>query len=124
MQPDIEIYVLSCPTDRITSWLNKRFSIVSTTTPSDLCTKVTLIHEEKHIPVTILEQAAGKRFTSIWFDSANTPWKDDITCAREAFEALTCEVRCNFQGWEEEGDQDPDQWWKISSHGEGPFIWK
>lgn len=123
MQADIEIYVLSCPTENIISWLENTFTLVKKSSPSALCSKVTLVSNDHEIEVTILEQAAGKRFTSIWFDSDKTPWEDDIACAKQAFESLNCEVRCNFQGWEEEGNQDPDQWWCINSHGEGPFIW-
>lgn len=122
-QSDIEIYVLSCPTEKIIIWLENRFTVFSTTSPDPLCTKLMLVSDENNIEVTILEKAAGKRFTSIWFDSGKTPWEDDITCAKEAFIALKCEVRCNFQGWEEEGTQDPDQWWKINEFEEGPFIW-
>jgi hypothetical protein len=123
MQTDIEIYVLSCPTEQIIAWLETSFTLVGKSTPSSLCSKVTITSDGHDIEVTILEQAAGKRFTSIWFDSDKTPWEDDITCARQVFKALDCEVRCNFQGWEEEGNQDPDLWWRINHHGEGPFIW-
>ena len=28
MQPDIEIYLLSCPTDKIVSWLSDRFTLL------------------------------------------------------------------------------------------------
>ncbi|NVK75688.1 hypothetical protein C0J08_05260 [Marinomonas sp. CT5] len=123
MQTDIEIYVLSCPTANIIAWLEETFTLISQSSPSNLCTKAVIEVDNHKIEVTILEQAAGKRFTSIWFNSDKTPWEDDITCAKQAFRALNCEVRCNFQGWEEEGNQDPDQWWRINSHGEGPFIW-
>ena len=123
MQADIEIYVLSCPTENIISWLEKSFTLVKKSSPSALCFKVTIVSNDNEIEVTILEQAAGKRFTSIWFNSDKTPWENDIACAKQAFESLNCEVRCNFQGWEEEGNQDPDLWWRINDHGEGPFIW-
>lgn len=124
MQADIEIYTLSCPTEKIIAWLEETFTLVTKSTPSKLCSKITVSSDGNDIEVTILEQAAGKRFTSIWFDSDKTPWKDDMTCARQVFKSLNCEVRCNFQGWEEEGNQDPDQWWRINSYGEGPFIWE
>lgn len=124
MQADIEIYTLSCPTEKIIAWLEETFTLVKKSTPSKLCSKITVSSDGNDIEVTILEQAAGKRFTSIWFDSDKTPWEDDMTCARQVFKSLNCEVRCNFQGWEEEGNQDPDQWWRINSYGEGPFIWE
>jgi hypothetical protein len=123
MQADIEIYALSCPTEKIIAWLEETFTLIQKSTPSKQCSKVTVSFDGNNIDVTILEEAAGKRFTSIWFDSDKTPWENDINCARQAFQALNCEVRCNFQGWEEEGNQDPDQWWRINTYGEGPFIW-
>jgi hypothetical protein len=123
MQTDIEVYVLSCPTENIIAWLETSFTLVKKTPHGPLCAKLTLLWQGNELEATILEQAAGKRFTSIWFDSDKTPWENDIACAKQVFEALDCEVRCNFQGWEEEGNQDPDLWWRINHHGEGPFIW-
>ncbi|MEO9653751.1 hypothetical protein [Marinomonas sp.] len=123
MQPDIEIYVLSCPTDRIIDWLTNEFFVVQSPSTQGLCTKLWIKHNEADIEVTILEQAAGKRFTSIWFNSDKTPWATDADCAQHAYQALQHEIRCNFQGWEEAGDQDPDQWWRVNVDGAGPFIW-
>ena len=123
MQTDIEIYALSCPTEKIIAWLEETFTPVQKNTISKLCSKVTVDSNGNKIEITILEQAAGKRFTSIWFDSDKTPWENDMSCARQAFQSLNCEIRCNFQAWEEEGNQDPDQWWRINAHEEGPFIW-
>ncbi|WCN08464.1 hypothetical protein [Marinomonas mediterranea] len=124
MQADIEIYVLSCPTETIVEWLSQSFKVQSTTSESDTSLTLKLLHNNHIIPVTILEKAAGKRFTSIWFDSPNTPWKNDMECAKSAFEVLQSEVRCNFQGWQEAGEEDPDQWWRINANGEGPYIWR
>ncbi|SBS35029.1 hypothetical protein MAQ5080_03051 [Marinomonas aquimarina] len=124
MQPDIEIYLLSCPTERIISWLEQDFSVLDMRKPSDIATKLHLDWNGRDIPVTILEQAAGKRFTSVWFDSEQTPWESDMECAKRAFEALQCEVRCNYQGWQEDGQEDPDLWWRINANGEGPYIWR
>lgn len=124
MQPDIEIYLLSCPTERIIRWLEQDFSVIDMHKPSDIVTKLHLEHNGEVIPVTILEKAAGKRFTSIWFDSDKTPWGNDTECSKCAFEALECEVRCNYQGWQEDGQEDPDLWWHINAEGEGPFIWR
>lgn len=124
MQPDIEIYLLSCPTDKIVSWLSDRFTLLEKHTPSSICTKLVMTHENQIIPITIIEQAAGKRFTSVLFDTDKTPWDDDISCAKEAYKALESETRCNLHSWSEDENQDPDQWWKINDREEGPFIWK
>jgi len=123
MQTDIEIYVQSCPTEKIIAWLEETFTLVEKSSLSKLCSKVMISSNGNDIEVTILKQAAGKHFTSVWFDSDRTPWEDDMACARQAFASLNCEIRCNFQGWEEEANQNPDQWWCINSQGEGPFIW-
>lgn len=124
MQPDIEIYLLSCPTERIVSWLEQDFSVSDVARTNSLTHKLELENKGKRIPVTILEQAAGKRFTSIWFDSEHTPWQNDMACARQAFQALHCEIRCNYQGWQEGEQEDPDLWWRINSNGEGPYVWR
>ncbi|MDB4837775.1 hypothetical protein OAH87_04835 [Marinomonas sp.] len=125
MQTDIEIYTLSCPKEKIISWLESVFTLKNKSTLSKLATKVTGDLNGHEIEVTILEKAAGKAFTSIWFDSDKTPWENDADCAKQAFSFLECEIRCNFEGWEEEKtDQDLDQWWRINEQGEGPFIWK
>ncbi|MAF17290.1 MAG: hypothetical protein CMG93_15145 [Marinomonas sp.] len=124
MQPDIEIYLLSCPTEQIIRWLEQDFSVNEVRTSSDASIKVILTFNGNTIPVTILEKAAGKRFTSVWFDSDQTPWKSDMDCARHAFEKLNCEVRCNYQGWQEDNQDDPDLWWRINDNGEGPYIWR
>ncbi len=123
MQPDIEIYVLSCPTSRIIDWLTDEFLVLKSPATSGLATKLWIKHNDTDIEVTILEQAAGKRFTSIWFNSDKTPWATDSDCAQHAYQALQHEIRCNFQSWEEAGDQDPDQWWRVNADGAGPFIW-
>lgn len=123
MQPDIEIYVLSCPTEKIIDWLSTEFQVVTAPLCKDLTTKLWIGYQQQEIEVTILEKAAGKRFTSIWFNSDKTPWATDAECAQHAYQALQHEIRCNFQGWQESGDQDPDQWWRVNADGAGPFIW-
>ena len=123
MQPDIEIYVLSCPTTTIVRWISSVFTVIKQHQPSSLCTKVTASTSTHEFEITILEQAAGKRFTSVWFDSDQTPWENDRACAQEAFQFLQCEVRCNAQSWDESTEEDPDLWWRINDHEEGPFIW-
>ena len=124
MQPDIEIYLLSCPTDRIIKWLEQEFAMLDMRSVSDIATKLEREHDGERIPVTILEQAAGKRFTSVWFDSEHTPWESDRECAKRAFEVLRCEIRCNYQGWQEDAEDDPDLWWRINANGEGAYIWR
>ncbi|MFT2111043.1 hypothetical protein [Marinomonas sp. 2405UD68-3] len=124
MQPDIEIYLLSCKTESILDWLKSLFIIAEAPKKKEKCVYLTVHNQSHEIEIVILEEAAGKRFTSVWFNSPNTQWLNDIECAKDAFLALGCEVRCIHSGWEEEDNSDPDQWWIINQHKEGPFIWK
>lgn len=123
IQPDIEIYLLSCPTDKILDWLERHFSITSKQQVDANSIQLTLQMQEQQFSAQILEQAAGKRFTSVWINSPNTPWKTDIECAKDAYATLGCEVRCCHSGWQEDSDEDPDLWWHINQYDEGPFIW-
>lgn len=123
-QPDIEIYLLSCPNEKIIAWLENHFSILEQKQLNAEMLALTISDGTNKIKVQILEQAAGKRFTSVWFDSNKTPWESDIDCARDAYKHLNCEIRCNAAGWQETGDEDPDQWWHINQYEEGLLIWK
>jgi hypothetical protein len=51
-----------------------------------------------NIPVTWLPKAVGK-WNSLYLESDQTPWADDIACARAAFAALNVEVRCAPGSW-------------------------
>ncbi|TPE52840.1 hypothetical protein FJM67_07440 [Maribrevibacterium harenarium] len=124
MQPDIEIYLLSCPTPNIEAWLTDLFGPLDAVPSTETGIKFIAHYQGQHIPITILEQAAGKRFTSVWFDSEHTPWANDIECAEAAFASLGCEVRCNMASWEEDEELDPDLWWRINKNGAGPYIWR
>jgi hypothetical protein len=124
MQQDIEIYVLSVPTHKILSWLANHFTILSKPVDGIVPIQLVIEYQNKPIEISICEGAGGKKFTSIWFDSADTPWKNDIECARSIYNELRCEVRCNASGWQEDSDSDPDQWWRINDYEEGPFIWR
>lgn len=121
--PDIEIYVHNASADAILGWLASRFP-ASAETPARAIGKKQwriIVQEQGHdIPVLIIE-GASTGFTSIWFDSAQTPWADDIACAREAHAYFKSAVRAIAGSWQE-GD-DPDSWWHIDEHGEGLMHW-
>jgi hypothetical protein len=76
------------------------------------------------VSVTWLPKAVGK-WNSLFLDSDQTPWEDDIACARAAFAALNVEVRCAPGSWvEEEGEETADRWMRISADGEEEITWK
>ncbi len=124
MQPDIEIYLLSCSNDKIIEWLQASFNIIEQKEISTHLISLKANHQEGEFEIQILEQAAGKRFTSVWLNTDQTPWQNDVECAKAAYAALNCEVRCNMASWSETEEQDPDQWWHINQYEEGPFIWR
>ncbi|KAB2910767.1 MAG: hypothetical protein F9K29_24140 [Hyphomicrobiaceae bacterium] len=47
------------------------------------------------IPVMTTHGVADGTFTSIFFGSPRTPWRNDVDCARQAARELQCEVRCD-----------------------------
>lgn len=124
MYPDIEIYIKNTSIEDITAWLTSELG-----TTKDLgiiksgLHHFTVEYQDKTLPVMIFPNAVGKAWTSVWFDTADTPWDDDLTCGTVAAQALETEVRCTRSGWTE--DQDPDEWTKISATGETEdFLWK
>jgi hypothetical protein len=124
MTPDIEIYLLSCSNEKIIEWLQTSYTIIEQKVINAGLLSLTVANSDLEFEVQILEKAAGKRFTSVWFNSDKTPWQDDVECAKAAYQALDCEVRCNINSWSETQEQDPDQWWHINKYEEGPFIWR
>lgn len=122
--PDIEIYVKNRSLTAIENWLvslDESFS-PSTSQDSDKSShQYSLIIAGNTIPVFIHERAAGKAWTSVWFQSGQTPWIKDLDCARIAAAALETQVRCIATGWQN-GD-DPDEWWKVEDQTEVLIQW-
>lgn len=121
---DIEIYLQDCTADAIFAWLAQRFPESAGRPPKPAGKKqwrLHIRHGEQDIPVLVIENASPG-FTSLWFDSAHTPWENDMACGREAHEFLHTEIRATPGSWQE-GD-DPDLWWQINQQGEGLVHWQ
>lgn len=121
--PDIEIYLQATSASTVRDWLTQRFPDTSPLPwhPAGKHQWLTSVQHEGHpIPVRIMENASPG-FTSLWFDSPHTPWRDDQACAREVFSALGKAVRATLGSWHE--GEDPDLWWEIDSQGEHEVIW-
>lgn len=121
--PDIEIYLASTPASAVLDWLAARFPESAGDKPRPAGKKQwkqVLRQGDTRITVLVIEDAAPG-FTSVWFDSPDTPWADDIACAREAFAHFGTEVRATPGSWHE-GD-DPDLWWKLDASGESRLHW-
>lgn len=122
--PDIEIYLAQTDAQAVLDWLNERFPGSEARKPRPAGKKQwrhLLVQGEATLPVLVIEDAVPG-FTSVWFDSPDTPWADDIACAREAFARFGTDVRATPGSWQE-GD-DPDLWWHLDATGEGLITWQ
>lgn len=122
-QPDIEVYIKNCTVEEIITWLNTTFDEVDAKDDLEKTSiNLTCKLAEQTIPLTIYIGAAGKLFTSLWFQSDRTPWASDIDCASQIADTLNKEVRCATNGWEESEDSD-NQWWKVTKEGKEVVSW-
>ena len=119
---DIEIYLQDTPAAAVAEWLAARFSggPVALRPAGRKQWRTVLPDAGASIPVLVIEDAAPG-FTSVWFNSAHTPWEDDLACAREAHRHFGREVRATPGSWNE-GD-DPDAWWSVDAAGERLIPW-
>ena len=122
-QPDIEIYVKDSNFDEIQNWLSSIFAPILL--PKFTGKPVNFhIGSEPKIPVMITPNAAGKAFTSIWFQSNNTPWKSDEACAMSFLASNdTAEIRCSANSWKEEEEEYSEQWLCITQNEKRLILW-
>ncbi|MFP5383052.1 MAG: hypothetical protein ACLGHG_03175 [Gammaproteobacteria bacterium] len=122
--PDIEIYVRDATVEDIRSWLEKRLGTLTAEPSRGTMNRFAVDTNGVTIPVRIITAAVGKAWTSIWLDSPDTPWADDLACARDCFAVLGREVRCAAGNWDESRGDDPDAFIKVDADGETPLQWK
>jgi hypothetical protein len=115
--PDIEIYLKRVESGDILKWLEQVFGNleVTRTEPSIRC-------KINGMFCTITEQVAKGGFSSIWFESNQTPWHTDKDCARVAYEHFKTDTRCSTGGWEGD-EEDNGGWFRISDKGEQVVNW-
>ncbi len=120
-QPDIEIYLKEAVTYKdVAEWLSTVLGTCSEWKQKGQVWKCTA----GNVPVTWMPKAVGK-WNSLFLESDQTPWDDDIACARDAFKALNVEVRCAPGSWEEaQGEDDADRWIRVSADGEEEITWR
>lgn len=118
---DIEIYVESADLDALIGWLTSELTDFQTRAQSRKGCKFLFVHEGQKGEGMIVLNAGRTGFTSVWLNTRNTPWEDDVAFARAAFAALSCVVRCNESAWSK-GD-DPDRWLQIDKKGEHIIQW-
>ncbi|GHE22354.1 hypothetical protein [Halomonas urumqiensis] len=117
--PDIEIYLATIDRASLDAWLGETLNAepLAPAGKQKWRTRGTL--EGHEIPVLWMEKAADG-FSSLWFDSAFTPWESDQDCALAAAAHLGCKVRCSLGGWQP-GD-DPDRFLEIMPDGSQAAI--
>ncbi|MEH6648574.1 MAG: hypothetical protein V7707_00955 [Motiliproteus sp.] len=118
--PDIEIYVNKCSLKQVEDWLESVFEQLEANGKKGNSYRFSATYDSNAIPITVIEKAAPG-YTSIWFDSTDTPWARDLDCARQAQPQLDTEIRCIASGWKE-GDE-PDEWWSVTGSGEQKIQW-
>ena len=121
-QPDIENYLKEAKAghEHVVTWLSEALGPCTPWVKKGQVWKCSA----GDIPVTWMPNAVGK-WNSLYLDSDQTPWEDDIACAKAAFAALNIEVRCAPGSWvEEQGEADADRWVRISEDGEEEITWK
>lgn len=119
---DLEIYVEGEPLEEIKQWLLEAFPAGEVARESKKGFRFQGNHNGQPTPITVVKNAGQTGFTSVWVQTKNTPWKDDIDMARSAYNKLSTVVRCIESAWQK-GD-DPDLWYEFSPNGEKQIIWK
>ena len=121
-QPDIEIYVRETDVERLRGWLEKRLGTLLAEPSRGAMRRYSVDVGGITVPVRITTGAVGTAWTCVWLDSPDTPWADDLACARDCHAFLGCEVRCAAGGWQD--GEDPDAFIRITAEGEAPVSWK
>lgn len=119
-QPDIEIYLKDADHNAVSAWLSTVIGPTSEWQQRGQTFKCTAAG----IPVTWVPKAVG-RWSSLLLESEQTPWADDLSCAKDAFAALGCQIRCAVGGWEEsEASEEDDLWLKVDAEGVSEITWR
>ena len=118
---DIEIYLMKQTPEAIISWLKERFDSCIKSHVAGNSHFLEVTYKGRLIPVNIVENAASKAWTSVWFNSPDTPWRFDADCAREAHQALQGRIRCNASFWQENVGSS-NEWLEINDQGEEQLL--
>lgn len=121
--PDLEIYILNAEPEAVFNWLQQDIAQLEVIKSTDTVTQWRCQLTEEDVMDIHLTHKAEKNFASLWFKQNKTPWNDDLSAGRRAFEVMNQEVRCSDSGWEEESSGDEGGWIKINHNGEKPFEW-
>lgn len=124
--PDLEIYVADINVEQSLEWLSQLFTQVAKTKKVKGMPKqafpFNFEHDGKGYDGIIYDRVADG-FTSIWLNSQDLPWQDDLAWGAVAAKALNKEVRVTAGGWDQ--NQDADAWISIKPDASTTqIIWK
>lgn len=118
--PDIEVYVKERTAQQILEWV-QTLGTLTTDKSTKESIKFKLLISDVEIPVLIQQRVIGKAWSSVWFDSSETPWATDLECAHQIAKEMQTQTRCIASGWQE-GDE-PDEWYKVYQGVEEIIVW-
>lgn len=113
--PDIEIYLKLNDASLVTPFLKAYLEDVSDPQVHRKGARWQISHQGNRFRVQWIPNAVGQ-WSSLWFNSDQTPWATDSEAARAAAEMLAQKVRCSPGPWQP-GD-DPDAWLEVTPQGE------
>ncbi|BBB27476.1 hypothetical protein [Amphritea japonica] len=120
--PDIEIYIKDRSLEQITDWLATHCQPLKRDFEQGQVHHFVGLINDQEVPVMVHEKVSGKAWTSVWFNSDQTPWFKDLDCAEQASKELDTQIRCIASGWNT-GD-DPDEWWKVEQGNSEKIQWR
>ncbi|MDO6562670.1 hypothetical protein Q4488_04670 [Amphritea sp. 1_MG-2023] len=120
--PDIEIYIKDRSLERICQWLEHTCSTFKREYDQGQVHHFIGMMDGAEIPIMIHEKVSGKAWTSVWFNSDQTPWIKDLDCAEQAARELETQIRCIASGWT--AGEDPDEWWKVELGNVEKINWQ
>lgn len=124
--PDIEIYLKGISADDLEPWLAAQLDDL---TPNKRVAGMPKnarpfqgLWEGERFTILVLEKVTDG-FTSLWLNSPELPWRDDLECGKAAATHFQREVRVAADSWQE--GSDPDAWVRILPDGsQSELTWQ
>jgi len=116
--PDIEIYLKGVSVADLEPWLTDQLDDLTATKrvagmPKNARSFQGIWDDERFTIVVLEKEIEG--FTSLWLNSPDLPWRDDVECALTAAAHFQREVRVAAGGWQE--GAEPDAWISVQPDG-------
>lgn len=119
---DLEVYVEGAPLEALHDWLLEQLPNSPPAKHSKKGFRLVGLYQQQPTPITVVKNAGNTGYTSVWVQTRNAPWHDDVALAKAIYGALGATTRCNASPWQQ-GD-DPDEWLEISAQGERTIQWR